>query len=155
MQAIMPGHTQEGSALTALVNEVFRLNGSLQHEGDRLTRDLGLTCARWQVLSAVAQAEVDQTVAGLARMLGLTRQSVQRVADLLAEEGLVEFAPNPNHRRAKLVVLSERGIHAFEAASQRQIPWINDLASGLEAHEVSAAIKVLHHMREKIQLSAA
>ena len=39
----------------------------------------------------------------------MTRQGVQRVADLLVEHGLAEYQPNPAHRRAKLLACTETG----------------------------------------------
>src|SRR5947208_9580394 len=47
--------------------------------------------------------------AHIARQMGLTRQSVQRTVDLLAADGLVAFADNQHHRRAKLVDFTPRG----------------------------------------------
>jgi hypothetical protein len=45
-------HTSAGRTLTDLVLEVFRLNGRLLAAGDRLSKTVGLTSARWQVLGA-------------------------------------------------------------------------------------------------------
>lgn len=42
-------------------------------------------------------------VIGIAREIGITRQNVQRTADILVEQGLAEYGPNPAHRRAKLL----------------------------------------------------
>jgi hypothetical protein len=61
---------------------------------------LGLTCARWQVLGAIVAAECPQPVAWLARDLGANRQNVQRIIYDLHKDGLVAFEPNPHHRRA-------------------------------------------------------
>ena len=36
----------------------------------------------------------------IGRQMGVSRQGVQRVADLLVERGLAEYQPNPAHRRA-------------------------------------------------------
>ena len=50
-------------------------------------------------------------VAEIARRvgLGLARQSVQRVADLLVERGWARFRDNPSHRRAKLLEPTDEG----------------------------------------------
>ena len=48
-------------------------------------------------------------VAGIARDMGLARQSVQRIADILVERGLAEYRDNPAHRRAKLLLPTEAG----------------------------------------------
>ena len=61
----------EADALTSLILEVFRLNGCLISAGDDLVSDLGLTSARWQVLGAMALTPAAETVARLARSMGL------------------------------------------------------------------------------------
>src|SRR5947208_697900 len=65
------------------------------------------TAAWWQVLGPVLGPPLP--VAGIAREMGLTRQSVQRIADILVERGLAEYRDNPAHRRAKLLVPTEAG----------------------------------------------
>ncbi len=91
-----------GSALT-----VFRLNGQFLALADRLAAPAGLTAAWWQVLGAVLPEPLP--VAGIARAMGITRQSVQRIADLLVERGLAAYQPNPAHRRAKLLAPTATG----------------------------------------------
>ncbi|HEX9334634.1 MAG TPA: helix-turn-helix domain-containing protein, partial [Pseudonocardiaceae bacterium] len=90
---------------TALV--VFRLNGQFLELAEGLARPAGLTAAWWQVLGAVLDEPLP--VAGIARKMGITRQSVQRIADLLVERGMAEYRPNPAHSRAKLVLPTESG----------------------------------------------
>ncbi|HEU4740990.1 MAG TPA: helix-turn-helix domain-containing protein, partial [Meiothermus sp.] len=85
--------TPWGEAFTELALEVFRLNGLLLEAGDELTRPVGQTSARWQVLGVVEHGPV--TVPQVARVMGLTRQGVQRTADLLEEDGLIEYVENP------------------------------------------------------------
>ncbi len=72
-----------------------------------MARPAGLTAAWWQVLGAVLNDPLP--VAGIARAMGITRQSVQRIADVLVERGLAEYRQNPAHRRAKLLVPTEEG----------------------------------------------
>src|SRR3712207_8221001 len=99
--------TPAADALTELMLEVFRVNGDLLSEGNRLTSSLGQTSARWQILGALRSGPL--TVADIARNMGLARQSVQRTADVLAGDGVVEFVDNPAHRRAKLVRVTTLG----------------------------------------------
>jgi DNA-binding MarR family transcriptional regulator len=49
------------------------------------------------------------TVPQIARMRPTSRQRMQRLADELAADGLVEFIDNPKHRRSKLVQLTRKG----------------------------------------------
>src|SRR5258707_11978947 len=133
-----------------LIVSVFRLNGALIDTGNRLVADIGLTSAWWQVLGALDLSPVPLPVASIARNMGLSRQSVQRVADLLAENGLVRFEANPHHQRAKLVVLTPQGRVAAKRAEQRQRPWARDLTAGLSLERISAALEVLTHMNKHL-----
>ncbi len=137
--------------LTTLILETFRLNGRLLIAGDALVSDLGLTSARWQVLGAVAMAPVPLPVSFIARNMGLTRQTVQRTANELEAQGLIRFAPNPHHQRAKLVLLTDRGQAAYEEARRRQQPWASSLAAGLTDEDIEAATTVLRAIRQKLE----
>ncbi len=63
-----------------------------------MARPLGLTAAWWQVLGALLKRPL--SVAGIAREMDITRQSVQRIADLLVERG-VSTEPGPPPRQAR------------------------------------------------------
>ena len=140
-------------ALTELMLEVFRVNGDLLAEGNLLTMPLGQTSARWQVLGAI---RTPLTVADIARNMGLARQSVQRTADVLAADGIVEFVDNPAHRRAKLVRLTSRGEAVLAEISARQVEWANRLADAMPVNEkrIRDAVAVLGHLRTELEGSA-
>jgi DNA-binding MarR family transcriptional regulator len=143
--------TRGGDALTNLVLDVFRLNNLLLTAGDRLVARLGLTSARWQILGAIVDTEHPQPVAWLARNLGANRQNVQRIVNDLQKEGLVAFEPNPHHRRAQLVVLTDKGRHAYGAAIRLQAPWINGLSDGLSIRDIETARRVVAGVRQKLE----
>src|SRR5262245_7438727 len=113
--------TPAGDALSRLVIEVLRLAGLLTVAGDRLAAPAGQTSARWQVLAAADHAPM--TVAQIARALGLARQSVQQVADLLEAEGLCAYEDNPGHARAKLLRLARPGQAALARIQTAQRAW--------------------------------
>ena len=140
-----------GGAVTALILETFRLNGRLLAAGDALVGGLSLTSARWQVLGAVAAAPLPLSVAQIARAMGLTRQAVQRLTNEMERDGLLRFAANPNHRRAKLVVMTPRGQGAYAAAMKRQVPWANALGQGLTVQQIAAAAIVLKSLRRRLE----
>ena len=142
--------TQAGEALTNLILDLFRLNSLLLTEGDRLVAGLGLTSARWQILGAIVAAERAQPVAWLARDLGANRQNVQRIVNDLQREGLVAFEINPHHRRAQLVVLTDKGRQTYAAADRLQAPWINGLSDGLSIKDIEKAHGVIQAVRRKL-----
>ncbi|MCP5139132.1 MAG: winged helix-turn-helix transcriptional regulator [Chromatiales bacterium] len=146
--------TPGGRALTDVVLELFRLSSRMLTAGDRLVAGLGLTSARWQVLGTIVAAERAQPVAWLARDMGGNRQNVQRIVNDLATEGLVAFQPNPHHRRAQLVVLTDKGNAAFGAAMNVQTPWINQLAGGLRVADVKTTHEVLSTLRRRLEANS-
>jgi DNA-binding MarR family transcriptional regulator len=143
-------HTRRGALFTDLVLEIFRINGRLLVAGDDMTRDLGLSSARWQVLGAIELAGEPLTVAGIARRMGLTRQAVQRVANELAAAGFVAYHPNPNHKRAKLLALTERGRRDYARVAERQARWANAMAADLGKGRLKRSAAMLRAMREML-----
>ena len=85
---------------------------------------------RSQVLRAIYDAERAQPVAWLARDMGGNRQNVQRIVNDLQKMGFVTLEVNPHHRRASLVVLTDKGRWTFDEASRVQAPWANGLSEG-------------------------
>jgi DNA-binding MarR family transcriptional regulator len=143
--------TAQGDALTDLILDLFRANSLLLTAGDRLVAPLGLTSARWQILGAIVGAERPEPVAWLARNLGANRQNVQRIVNDLARDGLVAFETNPHHRRAQLVVLTDKGQQIYDAAGRLQVPWVNGLAEGLSVKEIEAAHRVVTALRSRLE----
>ncbi len=145
----LPDASEAGVALTELMLETFRLNGRLVALGDRMTSVIGLSTARWQVLGAVDQGAF--TVSQIARNMGLRRQSVQRTVDSLTREGLLEFAPNPHHRRAKLVHLTAAGEERLHQVFTGHIAFTNQLGTEFSARNLRAAVRIMRALRDRIE----
>jgi DNA-binding MarR family transcriptional regulator len=145
--------TRKDELFEQLIIAVFRLNGRLIDAGNHLVGEIGLTSAWWQVLGALSLSSTPLPVAHIARNMGLSRQSVQRIADLLVEKGLLRFEDNPHHQRAKLAVLTTKGAAAVRGAQERQRPWARNIAAGLTADEISGALAVLTHMGLRLEAS--
>lgn len=141
----MPADRTE--TLGAMIFEVLRCAAALTGAGDALMRPLGLTGARWQVLATAAHFRAPQSVSDLARHLSQARQSVQRVADDLARAGLVEFADNPAHARARLVVPTPAGRALLRQAEEVRQPWTAALAAGHQDEALRTATAVLRQLR--------
>jgi len=133
--------TTAGDAVSELIVHVFRLNGLLLAVGDAMARPAGQTSARWRVLAAIDEAPL--SVAQIARAWWLTRQSVQRIADVLVRDGLATYEDNPNHRRAKLVRITPQGLNALRATRTRQRAWADALGSELREADIRTANTVL------------
>jgi DNA-binding MarR family transcriptional regulator len=145
----MNKHSLNGSTFTELLLEVFRLNGLLLEAGDRLTAPVGLSSARWQVLGVVEHEPTP--VAHVARIMGLSRQSVQQTADVLAKDGFIRYTQNPHHRRAKLMTITPKGRKALNDVQQRQVDWANQISENLSLEELRITVTVLQQLRNKLE----
>ncbi len=142
-----------GAELTALILDLFRVSSRMVVAGDRLVADLGLTSARWQILGVLDQVQEPQTVSWIARDMGGSRQNVQRIVNDLEGEGLVAFLPNPRHRRAQLVALTDQGQALFDQAMRRQADWANTLTEDLTASDVATTRKVMASLLDQLERS--
>jgi DNA-binding MarR family transcriptional regulator len=123
---------------------IFRVYGLLMESGDRMTRSIGQSSARWQVLGRAGYET--QTVAQMARDMGHARQSVQRVADVLANEGLVAYKDNPADRRAKLVELTPKGLEVLTAIYTLNETWSQHIMVKLDPQQLSQLADALENI---------
>lgn len=133
-----------GSALTDLIISTFRLNGRLMEAADGMAAEGDMTAAWWQVIGGVL--DEPRTVADTGRRMGMTRQSVQRIADLLVDRGLAEYRPNPAHRRAKLLACTQAGYWAVRRISIAQHPWAGRVGAAVGADELRAALVTMRRL---------
>ncbi|MEE1737959.1 helix-turn-helix domain-containing protein [Streptomyces sp. BE147] len=139
--------------LSSAALTVFRLNGQVLGVADELARPGGLTAAWWQVLGAVLHEPLP--VAGIARAMGITRQSVQRIADLLVARGLAEYAPNPAHRRAKLLRPTREGLAAVGRINPGHAEFAARLAEELGEDGFARTVEALQRLSAALDVVTA
>lgn len=144
-------HTREGQLFTDIVLEVFKLGGLLITEGDELTKELGLTSARWKVLGALSQSDTPMTVSQIAASMGQTRQGVQRLSDSMANAGILAYEDNPHHKKAKLVAMTSKGREMFAALKKKQTPWANKNSADMGSKDMEVTLEVLREMVQKLE----
>src|SRR5262245_20601591 len=135
-------HTEEGRLLTELVVTTFRLNRGLLDVAEGLAAEGEITAAWWQVLGGIL--DEPRTVPQIGRRMGMTRQAVQRVADLLVDRGLAEYRSNPDHRRANLLACTEAGYWAIRLIALAQHPWANRIGAEVGAARLRRTLATMH-----------
>jgi DNA-binding MarR family transcriptional regulator len=146
-------HTAPGEVLTALIIPVIQLHAHFSRAGEGIARTGGQTLARWLVLEAIANEPA--TVAQIARGLGLTRQSVQRIADLLVRDRLTVYAENPAHERSKLVRLTSRGHRALRTIQAAQRVWANRVGAEVGEADLRHAGRVVDRLASAVKSDRA
>jgi DNA-binding MarR family transcriptional regulator len=125
------------SLLPLIVADIFELAGRFRAQGETIAATVGQTQARWQVMSAAS---------GISRRLGVTRQNVQRIADILVTEGCATFEPNPDHRGSPHLVLNKRGRTALAQISKAAARTNTQISVRLTAAEVGAIHRGLRRL---------
>jgi DNA-binding MarR family transcriptional regulator len=144
-----PPQTEAGALLTDIILETFRLNGRLMEVAQEFAVEGEITAAWWQVLGGVL--DEPRSVAEIGRRMGMTRQGVQRVADLLVDRGLAEYRPNPAHRRAKLLACTEAGYWAIRRISLAVVPWGNAIGAEIGADELARMLATMRRLVVRLE----
>jgi DNA-binding MarR family transcriptional regulator len=134
--------------LSAAALTTFKLNGQFLELAEHLARPAGITAAWWQVLGAVLNQPL--SVSAIAREMGITRQAVQRTADVLVDRGLVEYHDNPAHRRAKLVAVTAEGRAVNSAIGPHHAQHARQLSAVLGADQLADAVAALAKLSEAL-----
>jgi len=142
-------HSPKRILFLDLVLSIFRLNGLLIAEGDALTEKLGLTHARWKVIGAIALSNAGLTVPGVARVLGQSRQAVQRITDVMVEDGLLAYQQNPKHKRSVLITLTEEGNHVYNMLREQQDPWVMENTQEIPIEELDQTLRLIRRLINK------
>lgn len=140
---------REQDLLGAAAIVAFRLNGQFLELAEHLARPAGITAAWWQVLGAVIRDP--QPVSAIAREMGITRQAVQRTADVLVDRGLAEYRDNPAHRRAKLVATTAEGAAAVRAINPQHARHAVRLAEAYGVDELAEVVEAMSRLSKVLE----
>jgi DNA-binding MarR family transcriptional regulator len=139
-----PPRTDGSDVLTEVILTTFRLNARLLDVAQELAAAGGITAAWWQVLGGIL--DEPRSVPEIGRRMGMTRQGVKRVADLLVERQLAEYRSTPAHGRARLLACTEAGYWAIRQIAMVQRPWADGVARQLNADELRNALTTMHDL---------
>lgn len=86
------------------------------------------------------------TVPQIAQMRPTSRQRMQRLADELAAEGLVEFIDNPKHQRSKLVRLTPKGDARYRTLNTRLLAVAASMGLGLSEASIRETAEIVRQL---------
>ena len=126
--------------LVAILRDAIRVAGRCQQIFSRVREGSGLTGIEVLTLMAIAHAAEPPTVPQVGRSLGHPRQVIQRAVRVLDEQGLVQPQPNPGHKRAALLVATEKGRTLGHSIDAQAAEIIAGLAGGLDVELRALAV---------------
>lgn len=91
------------------------------------------------------------TVPQIAEMRPTSRQRMQRLANELAAEGLVEFIDNPKHRRSKLVGLTPKGDAHYRELDARLRSIASTMGANLSEADIRETITIVRQLSDDVK----
>jgi DNA-binding MarR family transcriptional regulator len=90
----------------------------------------------------------------IAKMRPTSRQRMQRLADELATEGLVEFIDNPRHRRSKLVRLTRKGNRHYRRLNAQLLKIASMMGADLIEVDIRKSIEIVRRLSNETKDAA-
>lgn len=91
------------------------------------------------------------TVPQIAQMRPTSRQRMQRLADDLAAERLVQFVDNPKHRRSRLVRLTPKGEARYRELDVRLRAIASTLGLALDEAEIRRTTEIVRQLSDDVK----
>jgi DNA-binding MarR family transcriptional regulator len=133
-------------SVQTLLDHIHWLSAELKRRAAASSEQEKLLLATRGVLQTLA-TNGNSSVPAIAHTRNTTRQNIQIIANRLAELGLVEFIPNPRHKKSDLLRLTEKGATTLAPVVARQGEFIDGLAAHLRQPELEAAVLCLADLR--------
>src|SRR5215468_4235321 len=142
--------TGKGEAIADLMLEVaqffFRIRAMGQRTG-LITSWGGGAFGFMRSLAVIGPLTVPQ----IAQMRPTSRQRMQRLADELAAEGLVEFIDNPKHRRSKLVRLTPKGDARYRRLHARFLSMASTMGAALGEADIRTTTEIVRQLSDDVK----
>jgi DNA-binding MarR family transcriptional regulator len=91
-----------------------------------------------------------QTVSNLARFHHVTRQRMAEIVGEWEEAGWVELVPNPRHKTARLVQLTETGQRLFMEANQQELAMLTAIQDEFNEIDIRTATAVVRRLQNAV-----
>jgi DNA-binding MarR family transcriptional regulator len=142
--------TNAGQAIEDLIVEIVATFFLLRAEGMRIGVVSSSGEGYWSVLR-ILKMKGAQTVPQIARYRYVPRQSVQKLANEMLKDGVIEFVNNPAHKRSKLLRLTPKGEAVFAEMSDRIAVLSETLAEQKNADQLQNAVTVVRHLHQQLR----
>src|SRR5215468_5962887 len=91
------------------------------------------------------------TVPQIARMRPTSRQRMQRLADELTAEGLVQLIDNPKHKRSKLLQLTPEGDARYRELSARLLSIASTMGVAFSEPDIRRTTEIVRQLSDDVK----
>jgi DNA-binding MarR family transcriptional regulator len=139
-------------AMQDLMVEVIALFFLLRAVGKQMGAVTAADGGYWGMLRSL-KLEGPQTVPQIARSRPVSRQHIQKLANEMVADGVIEWVENPAHRRSKLLQLTPQGEAVFAELSVQIAQMAAEFAEDVKAEDLQVSVQMLRQLKEKLRRS--
>lgn len=135
---------ETSECFTQFTKALFAAHNMVLKHGDLVTGKYQQTSARWRILGNIEPCPL--TVSQIAKLTGYTRQSIQRLADTLVDEGLATYE-SAIDRRTKILCITEKGKEVLEKLAEYENEWVARITQTLSVEELTDLTQALEKVK--------
>jgi DNA-binding MarR family transcriptional regulator len=132
-----------------LIAGILRASARITATRNTLLAGWGMTGARLRVLKTIHRIPVPFSVAGLARVMGITRQTLHPMIRELEGAGLILVTMRARNRRVPLIALTTLGKARLEEVVRVERRWLLGLTRGFDDRLLAQTAWVLRIVRDR------
>src|SRR5688572_10286271 len=140
----------KGEATAALMLEVSQFFFRIRAVGQKTGLITGWGGGAFGFLRSLA-LQGPLTVPQIAQMRPTSRQRMQRLADELEAEGLVELIDNPKHLRSKLVQLTAKGRARYREMNDRLLAIASAMGKEISEADIRRTTEVVRRLSDDVK----
>ncbi|MEW6504241.1 MAG: MarR family transcriptional regulator [Chloroflexota bacterium] len=114
------------------------------------TKEQGLSMTQMVALRHIHYNQ-ECNISQISEELGVTAAASSQLLDRLVQQGLIARRENPNDRRHKQLVLTEKGRQILTESTVARQQWLYDLVERLSEEEMEQIIEALELMTERMK----
>src|SRR5579864_3699938 len=150
---VIPIASRKGAAIADLMLEVAQLFFRLRAAGQKAGLITSWGGGAFGFMRSLAMLG-PLTVPQIAEMRPTSRQRMQRLADELAADGIVEFIDNPKHRRSKLVRLTHKGHSHYRDQNLQFLAIASTIGVALSERDIRKTAAIIRRLSDDIKAHA-
>lgn len=135
-----------------LIRELARCYQAFEAYSALNLRSLGLTSCQFDIIATLGNTE-GMSFRELGQKTLITKGTLTGVVDRLAEKNLVRRAADANDGRSQIVSLTHQGEMLFAEVFPRQLQYLNDAFTVLNADEIEQMQSMLKRLGSVFNLS--
>jgi DNA-binding MarR family transcriptional regulator len=133
-----------------LIAEILHTANWLTTARNKLFAATGMTGAGLRLLRTVRRLPIPFTVSQLARVMQVSRQTVQSTVRILEAAHLIRVELNLRNRKSPIITITTLGHERMEEAERLEQRWIADVTRGLTEPMIAQTAWVIRMVRTRI-----